>query len=303
MRRIKLVLASAVGCMCALLCGAEVWLRARGFDPVGDLRRGGVPVLRSSQTPGLGYELIPNSRGFAWGVDVQVNADGFRDRSYARPKPAGTARVVVLGDSIVFGTGLAAEETFAKQLEAHLAPRAIEVLNLGVPGYDVAQEVALLEHVALAYEPDVVLVGYSVNDVGVHSLSLEYIESLERFEHPLFRARVAQWLALRLERERAADWTEWVNRDEEFTRRFAGRFAPIEPDGETEALRKTLAEYCATHARELALNPFLGWYASPVNLARLRWAVERFAELATEHHFALRWICLPYLEAYAHPSA
>jgi len=75
----------------------------------------------------------------AAGVTYIVNEDGFRDHPYARPKPSGTFRIVVLGDSVTFGFGVALEATFVKQLEALLVRAAtmpIEVLSLGVSGYN-----------------------------------------------------------------------------------------------------------------------------------------------------------------------
>jgi lysophospholipase L1-like esterase len=104
------------------------------------------------------------------GVHYTVNADGFRDRSYARPKPPGTFRVVVLGCSITFGYGVEAEDTFPKVMEERLnalapTPRT-EVLNLGVSGYNPYTEAALFSDVGVSYQPDLVLVQFCINDLN-----------------------------------------------------------------------------------------------------------------------------------------
>ncbi len=114
-----------------------------------------------------GYELIPDASAVVVGEPVNVNRLGFRDRERQLAKPAGTRRIVVIGDSHAFGTGVADEEIFTRLLEQNLTATgdAVEVLNLGVGGYNTTQEVHLLEHRGLAFEPDLVLVLYTLSDV------------------------------------------------------------------------------------------------------------------------------------------
>jgi lysophospholipase L1-like esterase len=102
-------------------------------------------------------------------VRYTINAAGFRDRHYPLQKPVGTFRAVVLGDSIVFGYGVALEDSFAKRLERALAIRATqptEVLSLGVNGYNPYTEAALLADVGVRYQPDLVLVAFCINDLN-----------------------------------------------------------------------------------------------------------------------------------------
>src|SRR5262245_1945927 len=55
------------------------------------------------------------------GVEFRINALGLKDREYPAEKPAGTFRVLVLGDSYTEGFGLTIPQTMPKQLEAMLA--------------------------------------------------------------------------------------------------------------------------------------------------------------------------------------
>src|SRR5436309_6324437 len=131
----------------------EVVLRLTpGHRQVADLR--GLHELRPDR-PWL-YGLRPGAEGRTdetGPIRYAINADGFRDRRYARPKPPGTFRIVVLGDSIAFGFGVAEEETFPKVLEARIAAtapqRRVEVLNLGVSGYNSFNEEALFADVGV----------------------------------------------------------------------------------------------------------------------------------------------------------
>ncbi len=121
------------------------------------------------------YGLRPNATGTFPGSELvyQSNADGFRDHAYERPKPEGVFRIVVLGDSVTFGVGVPLERTWTKKLEERLntlaeregGPR-VEVLSLGVGGYNPYNQAALLEDVGLTYEPDLVLVQFCINDLN-----------------------------------------------------------------------------------------------------------------------------------------
>lgn len=99
---------------------------------------------------------------------IRLNSKGLRDVEYAVPKPAGVTRILVLGDSVAFGDGVKAEETFSDQLERLLnaggRTGAYEVLNAGIRGYNTYQQSILLREIGLDYEPDVVLVAYVLND-------------------------------------------------------------------------------------------------------------------------------------------
>jgi lysophospholipase L1-like esterase len=117
---------------------------------------------------GVAYELIPGWRGRGpLGEDIRVNAAGFRGPEIDAPQ-AGTTRVLTLGDSFTFGIGVAEEQTFPAALARALARSlggAIEVLNGGVPGYNLFQETRALAARADALAPDVVVLGFVENDL------------------------------------------------------------------------------------------------------------------------------------------
>jgi lysophospholipase L1-like esterase len=61
------------------------------------------------------------------------------------------------------------EDTIPAQLEALLRPAGVEVLNLGVRGYNTRAEVELLRTRGLAYRPDLVIVLFLRNDHRQHN--------------------------------------------------------------------------------------------------------------------------------------
>jgi lysophospholipase L1-like esterase len=132
-------------------------------------------IFRESDDPVLFYEPRP---GFARGA-VRINSQGFRDREFTLEKPAGTIRIAVLGDSVVWGHGIRIEDTFPKQLEELLAERAVgryEVLNFGVSGYSLQQEVEQFLVRARRFHPDIVILGTSVNDLQYSSVEGDYFQ-------------------------------------------------------------------------------------------------------------------------------
>ncbi len=130
--------------------------------------------FRPSDHPILFYEPRPDYRGTfspdpesGRAAEIAINSQGFRDREYPLEKDAGTFRIAVLGDSIVWGHGLPVEDSFPEQLErlcAEQVDRRVEVLNFGVSGYSTRQEVELYRVKVSRYDPDLVVVGYCLND-------------------------------------------------------------------------------------------------------------------------------------------
>src|SRR5262249_55467660 len=149
-------------------------LRVAGYDPRAQALAGRVQLVRASSDSHRGYELVPGARGEGWGTDVEVNAHGFRGPD-VDPDAKGRTRIVALGDSVTFGNDPAYADTWPARLERELrtAGRPVDVLDLGLGGYDTVQEVATLEDVGLAYHPERVVLGYCVNDVGIVTMSME----------------------------------------------------------------------------------------------------------------------------------
>jgi lysophospholipase L1-like esterase len=129
------------------------------------------PLHQESANPTLVYELQPGCdiRGI-----IRTNSDGFRDDEFAPGKPDTTYRVCVAGDSNTFGWWVRGSETYAQVLERKLNAqarpgRSFEVYNLGVPGYNTAQNVEMIITTAERFQPDFIVVGHTFNDSFVGS--------------------------------------------------------------------------------------------------------------------------------------
>src|SRR5262245_49257482 len=111
-----------------------------------------------------------------WGhVRVEINAKGLRGPEVAWEKPDGVFRVLYLGDSVTFGYGIErVEDTYpylvGAELERRLG-RPVETVNSGVGGWSPWQQYEYLRREGLRYQPDLILVGFVLNDV-TETLSL-----------------------------------------------------------------------------------------------------------------------------------
>ena len=101
------------------------------------------------QTKKLAQETDPKVK-----ESYQKDLDGLRDFEYSPKKPDGTYRILVIGDSIAYGWAVPLKGVYAKKLEEKLnqdpnSTRKYEVINLGVPGYNISQIVERLKEKGL----------------------------------------------------------------------------------------------------------------------------------------------------------
>ncbi|MEB2284938.1 MAG: hypothetical protein B6D46_12090 [Polyangiaceae bacterium UTPRO1] len=116
-------------------------------------------------TGGVGYELIPGWRGTGpLGEGIRINAAGLRGAEVG-DRTARAHRAVVIGDSFTFGLGVAEADAWPAVLARAWGEECIEVLNAGVPGYDLVQEARALARRVRELAPDLVIVGFLENDL------------------------------------------------------------------------------------------------------------------------------------------
>lgn len=146
-------------------------------------------IHRKSLDPELVYELTPGASVTRDGVLYQINPQGFRDKDFGNPAPkeGNELRIVVIGDSVAWGWGVEMDKAWPQQLEqslqAALPDRKVSVYNLAVNGYSTQQEVRALETKGLVYEPDLVIVNYSLNDPTIEEGGMwPYFAPITRME-------------------------------------------------------------------------------------------------------------------------
>lgn len=155
-----------------VVVGYKIAVRLRpAYDPheVSVLKR---DDLTFSNIEGLTYFYEPkpsmvekrNPDWLGYEADYTINADTLNStKEYTASKSAGTYRIEAIGDSFTFGEYVSTKDTWVKLLETSMQSvrcpgvNAIDVLNLGVYGYDIPYSIARFKHRGLKYQPDLVI--------------------------------------------------------------------------------------------------------------------------------------------------
>lgn len=119
-----------------------------------------------------------------WGNTSKRNKYNFRDDEIVFPKPKGVFRIMVLGDSFTWGAGLSESEMYSNRLDSllkvHFKTQAIEVVNCAYSGSPTITERNVLRRLKDTVMPDLVLVGFCMNDP--QPKSEDYSREKEEFE-------------------------------------------------------------------------------------------------------------------------
>ncbi len=131
-----------------------------------------------------GYDKLETYHGIT--IRTTISSQGLRNEEITVPKPAGTYRIIALGDSITAGPGVELDQTFVKLLEHSLqresrSGQAIEVINAGTDDYGTPQELTWLRTRGLEYDPDLVLVNIYLNDSRSFDPPPAWIAFLDNF--------------------------------------------------------------------------------------------------------------------------
>ncbi len=116
----------------------------------------------------LVHELKVNYSGNWQGILIETNELGLRDKSYPIKKEVNTKRIIVIGDSVIFGVRVNEQDTFSSVLENKLNNNSeinYEVWNAGVSCYNSVENYLQLKKL-LTYEPDMIILGFVNNDIS-----------------------------------------------------------------------------------------------------------------------------------------
>ncbi len=105
-----------------------------------------------------------------WYKNRAVNSLGYRGDDYSFTKPDGVFRIMILGDSLAFGTLVPnVEDTFPKKLEKYLnegfSDKKFEVLNISHGGWRTGDEIYALVKDGIRFSPDLIFLAYFHNDI------------------------------------------------------------------------------------------------------------------------------------------
>lgn len=92
----------------------------------------------------------------------RINNDTLNERfNYSIEKPKKTYRIITLGDSFTFGKYVNTSDNWPEQLEKKLKSckkgSGFEVINLGIPGYDIQYSLERFKKRGIKYHPDLII--------------------------------------------------------------------------------------------------------------------------------------------------
>lgn len=260
------------------------------------------------------------------GIIHRINRAGFRGREYGAEPPPGWKRIVFLGDSVVYGFNVQQEDSIPAQLEKQFRERhlPVEVLNFGVSGYETEQAIEFFKERGLPLRPDLVVVGYTLNDSRYASMELDFFNDKSHWRVESERApleirilqflyrhsRLLQLLDRRLNVLRGNEKLEYYFRGQQSIWRYIrDRNKEIQdlPDSDYQKLRDPIVR----KAREFGIPEkeietqlsFIGignyvmqsshWQISKKALLELR-------ELSLRNHFQVLVVIFPFMSDIEH---
>jgi lysophospholipase L1-like esterase len=122
------------------------------------------------------HPYIPHKKGYAvspeteWITEIAINSEGFYDVEHSLQKEK--QRIAFLGDSFTANFMVPLNETFFKKIEKKLGDKA-ETLSFGVSGTGTGAHLIYLNNHALKYDPDFVILMFTMNDVDDVSKTTE----------------------------------------------------------------------------------------------------------------------------------
>ena len=181
--------------------------------------------------------------------NVSTNDDGLRTE--ARTDDKGH-KILSMGCSTTFGWGVEDKEAYPEVLDALITENGhagISVINGGQPGYTSFQGNWLWQNTLKDYSPDVVLLGFVVQDArkaAYTDKSQAILQQDNRFfkDHLLYRSRVYLWLKSKLgqvqirSKERTQDQESGIHRvpPEEYVENIRSLVSSIQSLGATPVL-------------------------------------------------------------------
>lgn len=144
---------------------AELFLRAFYPQPLYTFEQG-----LFVNSPDYGYQLTPHVEKRhtqpEYSYWIKSNSRGFRGRE---PDPSAGYRVLILGDSFGMGQGVAEGENLCELAKLHYDSQgqSVDIFNTSVSGYAGINEVMVLRRQIKEYTPNLVVLFFCWNDIGV----------------------------------------------------------------------------------------------------------------------------------------
>jgi len=145
----------------------EIVLRV--FDPIGIIYYPEAERYFSKMIPDqeYGYIHTPGFCGKFQGVDVTINRHGLRGPEFEIKKSPGIKRILILGDSVIFGWGVPQNLILSARLQKLLDEKHAnyQVIGAGVGSWNTRTEYEFFKKWGVKYDPDILILAVTANDI------------------------------------------------------------------------------------------------------------------------------------------
>ncbi len=158
--------------------GMEIYLRATGFFGKDQ------NSWPASYVPGIGMlfqpgEELRHTNGLEFAVSQRANSLGFLDWEPKIPKPPGTFRILLVGDSMIEAVQVAMEQKVQSQLAKILGKRyprqKVDVVAMGFSGTGQSNQLPYFQFYKERVQADLIVLFFAANDFSNNSILLESI--------------------------------------------------------------------------------------------------------------------------------
>ena len=149
------------------MVGLELMLRV--MDPIGIWYFEETQKYFASMRSNDDYAYIhkPGLKGNFQGVDVVINSYGLRGPEFDEAKKKNKKRILIHGDSVVFGWGAPQKEIFSQKLQRNfdMCSALVEIIPAGVGSWNTRTEYEYFRSEAIKFKPDIVVILITTNDL------------------------------------------------------------------------------------------------------------------------------------------
>ncbi len=152
--------------VCLVVFEGALWLHERLGVRDGKARTAGLPLTMPDELKQRPAQIPNAKKAYYWQGKLHVyDANEMRRTTPFPAKRDDTFRIMAVGDSLTYGLGIAAEETYSRVLEKDLRKTfQVEVLNLGICGINSEEVAETVERFAPQLKPDLITYGICLND-------------------------------------------------------------------------------------------------------------------------------------------
>lgn len=154
--------------------------------------------------PVLGKVLMPGAKVAGSSSSLTVNRWGFRGHDFPLAKGKGVFRIAVVGDSVVFERFAVNDDSawtarLEKELNGMQNRYRVEVINAGIPGFNVDSTRYYLEKTVSRFKPDLIVLYQGSNDINYQSKVMHEPKKMTEANMvslPRLRERYFMWFNL-----------------------------------------------------------------------------------------------------------